>query len=401
MSDAGKACLPGQRRGESGQALALAVLVLGIFLLGGVAFAVDIASLWFHRQAAQNAADAACTAGAMDLYLDAEGSPAGKQGFTPGAAFDCSGSQRAAPCQYAAFNGYNGANSSPGNEVSVSFPSSIPGVTAPPAALVSTPFMRVDVVDHVKVFFSALLSGKQTQDVRAFAVCGVVLAPSPIPVVVLDPTTSGSLNVQGNMTVYGGPSKGIQVNSNNRNAVRLAGRGAVDLSKGGSGLTGSDLGTFGGPSRSPRRFLGGTTGNWVAPASPVGDPFAQLATPAQPPGPQIPPDQLALGCKSIPCAVKYHDPVHGCPDPSGCDLYTPGYYPGGIAVINRTAIFDPGLYYLNGGLDLQANSTVRPSTAAGDGSGGTIFYFKGAGSISVASSSGGSTLDSFASNLIK
>ena len=54
-----------------------------------------------------------------------------------------------------------------------------------------------------------------------------------------------------------------------------------------------------------------------------------------------------------------------------------------------TAIFDPGVYYLVGGFSLAANSTVRPSTATGDGSGGTMFYFSGSGTVSVGANSGG------------
>ncbi len=61
-----------------------------------------MSNLWFHRQTAQNAADAACTAGAMDMMLYAEGLQTGHQGFTPGTAFRCSAGSTAAPCQYAA-----------------------------------------------------------------------------------------------------------------------------------------------------------------------------------------------------------------------------------------------------------------------------------------------------------
>ena len=51
---------------EAGQSILLIVLALGLFLLGAVAFAVDMGNLWWHRQQAQRAADAACLAGAMD-----------------------------------------------------------------------------------------------------------------------------------------------------------------------------------------------------------------------------------------------------------------------------------------------------------------------------------------------
>ena len=76
----------------------------------------------------QNAADAACTAGAMDLLVDAQGGATGHQGFVNGAAFNCTVGSAAVPCQYAAKNGYISNNATPGNLVSVSFPASVTGV---------------------------------------------------------------------------------------------------------------------------------------------------------------------------------------------------------------------------------------------------------------------------------
>src|ERR1700722_14588575 len=58
---------------DRGQTMGAVVLALSLFLLGAVAFGVDIAHMWSHRQAAQPAADAACTAGAMDMLFNAEG----------------------------------------------------------------------------------------------------------------------------------------------------------------------------------------------------------------------------------------------------------------------------------------------------------------------------------------
>src|SRR6266700_2366170 len=92
-------------RDESGQTIILFLLALGIFLLAAVGFGVDFANFWFHRQAAQTAADAACTAGAMDLLADATNGITTQGGFdTSSGAFGCSGST-AAPCKYAALNG--------------------------------------------------------------------------------------------------------------------------------------------------------------------------------------------------------------------------------------------------------------------------------------------------------
>src|SRR5438046_1264840 len=94
-------------RSESGQAILFILLALGIVLLGAVAFSVDMGNLWFHRQAAQTAADAACTAGVMDLLVDAQGGATGHQGFTNGTSFRCTAGSTASPCQYATLNGYD------------------------------------------------------------------------------------------------------------------------------------------------------------------------------------------------------------------------------------------------------------------------------------------------------
>jgi hypothetical protein len=86
----------------------------------------------------------------------------------------------------------------------------------------------------------------------------------------------------------------------------------------------------------------------------------------------------------------------GCPDANGCDEYSGGYYAGGITVKGGTAVFQPGVYYLGGaGLDLQANSNVRTSTAAGDDSGGVVFYFSSGATLNVDANSGKGTTDAY------
>jgi hypothetical protein len=385
-----------RKSNEAGQAIVFVLLALGLFLLAAVALAVDLSNLWFHRQAAQSAADAACTAGAMDLLVGAQGGATGHQGFTTGTDFTCSAGSTAVPCQYAAFNGYDSANTSPGNLVNVSFPSAVQGVTPPPTGLAATPFMRVDVLDHVSTYFSGLLSGKTTQDVRAFAACGVVLAKAPIPILVLDPhnpvtsPASTALDIQGNpvIKIVGGPNKSIQVNSDATLAVNIGGSATIDLTKGGPGFNGSDLGAYGGPTTAPTGFVTAGSGGWHSPASPISDPYAQIAAPPVPA--DVTGVNVAVG-------------AFGCPDPLGCTHFIGGRYPSGICLgggcpgsFKNTGIFDPGLYYLNGGLALKSNSLVRPSNAVGDGSGGTIFYLTGSpptcsgqtGLVCVGSSSG-------------
>jgi len=371
-------------RGQEGQTTVFVLLALGLFLLATVAFSVDVANLWFHRQTAQSAADAACTAGAMDMLVSAEGGAITGANFTPGTAFNCSSKGTASPCQYAALNSYNGAGlvaSSPSNDVSVSFPpqsaNPAPGVTPAPLSLAPYSFIRVDVIDRVKVFFMGLLTGSKTQDVRSFAVCGLTLAKAPIPILVLDPQNPPfnppvpALNIAGtksSIKILGGPQRSIQVNSADPTAVGFSGNGQINLTRGGPGFTGSDLGVFGGPTANlvkVANFPPSSTGQWISPATPIGDPFAQIPTPSKPaPAPSpIPP------CPNGVCLA------NGCPDPTnGCYEYSAGYYPNGIKIKNMNAIFDPGVYYVEGGFALLSNSLVRPSNQLGDGSGGTIFY---------------------------
>lgn len=412
------------RLDESGQTIMVVVLVLGLFLLGAIGFAVDFSNMWFHRQVAQDAADAACTAGAMDLLANSQGNTLGNWGsVSNGTTFSCSARAGASPCRYASLNGFDGSGLVAGtasNDVSISFTTTAPpGVTAPPASLVPLPFLRVDVVDRVKVLFASLITGSPTQDVRAFAVCGVGLANSPIPIIVLDPQNpsakTDALDIQGtpDIKILGGPSRSIQVNSIASTAVNVGGSANIDLTKGGPNFDGSDFGVFGGPATAPSGFTTSGSGAWRSPSAPISDPFAQIVAPAQPAAPTDP-QGICTSAKIVAgnCNILYHDAFHGCPDPSGCTLYTPGYYSSGITVKNTTAVFDPGVYYLDGGLGLDSNSTVRPSAYGGvapNNIGGTMFYLTGAaqkcsgqtGLVCVGSNSGRSGLDAFTTSLVQ
>ena len=436
MKVANMSCFRQRRAREGGQTITLLLLALGLFLLGAVGLAVDISNWWFHRQMAQGAADAACTAGIMDMLVNAqEGTSFG--GFpSPLADYACSARPGSAPCAYANLNGYNGNGRIAGqasNDVYINFPASVSGsglkqcspTVGPPCipASLANPFLVVNVIDRVPTTFTGLLSGSTTTDVAGSAACALTYASAPIPILVLDPQNPNvkpalsALNVQGTpaISIVGGPQRSIQVNSADQTAaVTVAGAALIDLSHGGpaSPPTGSDFGLFGAPSTSPsipKNFNPGTTGHWQNTA-PISDPFAQVCAPGQTtnctttingfsaptvPGPPAVPSDLLGTCTGIPCALAYHDPNHGCPDPAGCYLYTPGNYSTEICVgsgscANKkymTAVFDPGLYYLTAGMTLNPNSNVRPSTDT-SGIGGTMFYFSGSSTITVDSNSG-------------
>src|SRR5277367_1943374 len=115
-----------QNNGQAGQAAIVVVLMLSLFLLAVLAFAVDYTNIWFQRQQMQTAADAACQAGAMDIYQIASGQTLPNMGFVLGTAGNCNayGSSGPTMCWYASKNGFNGYSSGAAT-VSWTFPSSV------------------------------------------------------------------------------------------------------------------------------------------------------------------------------------------------------------------------------------------------------------------------------------
>ncbi len=380
---------------EAGQASILVVLMLSLFLLAVLAFAVDYTNIWFQRQQAQTAADAACEAGAMDMYQVASGVSLPNMGFVLGTAGSCSAysANGATMCWYASKNGFNGYNGG-GATVSWTFPGTVNGVTSPPSSQVPYPFLQVSVSSPVKTYFSTLLTGNQTQPVAANATCGLMQIMEGAPIMVLNPTVSGALSYSGgaSLTIVGGPPRSIVVNSNNSSAVLCGSSGVIDTRRGGPNFTGSDVGTVGGPQSAPgpstgcwgtnsntglpAGFSGGTTGHWDWPATPVPDPYAS-----------VPP---ASGMRNVTPRTKtsaYFNVTapeeDGCPDTQptnyynwsptcnygnlsgglkcrGCKEYAPGYYPNGISEsANDVITFLPGVYYMDGDLSIGGSDTIR------------------------------------------
>jgi hypothetical protein len=373
------------------------VLILSLFLLGVLALAVDFTNIWFHRQTAGAAADAACEAGAMDLLGKAGGLTLASAGFTPGTASNCVTSPSATICTYAAINGYNGGvnSESASNSVSWTFPASVAGVAAPPASQVTYPFLKVSIAENVATYFVSLLQASHYQTINVSCTCGVVQSKVAAPMVVLSPTASGAFSYAGggHLNVVGGPRRSLQVNSSSSTAVKWIASGIINLSAGGPNFTGSDAAVVGGPATAPGSggYNGGTTGVWRANVLPVADPYGGVPAPAKPanaPAPQW---------------VQYG--IDGCPDTrnsvyvsksqpnESCMEFYPGYYPSGINIPSAmnsysTAIFAPGIYYLNGSLTSGSSDTIRMAKPAGyQRTDGVMFYFL-TGSLSFSGCTG-------------
>jgi hypothetical protein len=391
---------------ESGQIMVSLLLMLAIFLLAIVGFAVDLTNLWFHRQAAQTAADSACQAGAMDMAGLAAGMALPNMGFILGTPADCT-SGTGTICFYAKANGYNGAGivaNSPSNSVTWSFPASVPNVTTPPGAITSYPFLKVVVTENVKTHFLYTIHGTSYQKVAASCTCGTTQSSEPAPIIVLDPSaTKAFTETGGSFNIVGGPSRSLQVNSSDPNAIYVDSQGIIDTHLGGPSQTGSDVGVLGGPSNesssSGGPFNGGMTGHWISRALPIVDPYKGVTTPTS--VKVIAPASGTNGLSVAKAAGGVAGP-DGCPDPAGCTEYSPGYYPSGISV-NGTSIFLPGIYYMNGSLKAAGGSTLRMatpcsptcsslSTTTGKQTDGLMFYFF-SGSVSISGNSGTANSD--------
>jgi len=406
-----------ERRGrrEAGQASMLVLLMLSLFLLAVLAFAVDYTNIWLQRQQAQTAADAACQAGAMDIYQSVSGVTLPNMGFVIGTGGDCNsyGSNGPTMCWYAGKNGFNGYTGGAA-DVSWTFPSSVSGVTAPPSSSVPYPFLQVKVSLPMQTYFSTMLTGNSTQQVSAISTCGLTQVMTGGAIMVLNPSISGALSYSGgaSLTIVGGPPRSIVVNSSSATAVSCGSSGVIDTHKGGPNLTGSDVGTYGGPHVAPGSstgcygtngntglpagFDGGTTGHWVWPAAPVPDPYAG-----------VPP---ASGMKNVTPATKRTSTsgttlynlaapeMDGCPDTAptnygsyndstywtcnlglygskswycrGCKEYAPGYYPNGISENGNDVItFLPGVYYMDGDLAIGGSDSIRMAKACANSQG--------------------------------
>ena len=348
---------------EDGQALVLVALAMSLFLLGAVGLAVDGSHLYAQRQMAQAAADAAAQAGIMSVFDGTN--VAGTAGFSTASTFTCSTTDLRTPCAYASLNGFGQVSS---DTVTVSFPAD---TAAPGVSFSNDPvnLIQVSVQRSVNTTLMRML-GPTATNVSATAMAAIVSVMSPTPILVTHPSLSNSFTLQGTprITICGGPSRSIQVNSGSTSAVSLGGNASVDLSHAGpldNGYcgtgTGADFGNWGGPSTKPSGITLGV-GNYVDPASPIQDPLAGVAPPPVPPVARTP---TALG-----------NGLNGCPasPQKACMLYYPGLYTGGIDGKNSTPVFSPGIYYIQSTQGMQCSANCDMYMASGvpaDGSIGT------------------------------
>src|SRR5437660_5767981 len=95
-----------RRRNQKGQAVLLAVVALGLFLVGALGLAIDGAQLYGQRGMAQTAADAAAESAILSVF---NGTNVGTNAFAAATSYvhDCTAADVITPCRYALKNGFS------------------------------------------------------------------------------------------------------------------------------------------------------------------------------------------------------------------------------------------------------------------------------------------------------
>jgi hypothetical protein len=388
-------------KNEEGQSIIIVALAMSIFLIGAVGLGFDGSQLYEQRTLAQNTADSAAIAGILSIFNGTTG--AAGTGFATSGTLTCSATDARTPCAYAIKNGFGTSN----DTVTIDFPSSVSGVAL--SSDFSPSAIRINVQRNVNTTLMRLL-GATVTTVKATATAAIVAVTSPVPIIVMHPTHVTSFSLQGTpiVKICGGPSRSIQVNPGNATAAATGGNASVDLSKAGpldtggtcTTGTGADFGVWGGPTSTTAVSVnyGTKPGRYVQPASIIPDPLRNVAAPP------IPTNTGTMGTHPA-----LADGISGCPSPNPgkpCQLYHPGLYPTGITANNSSAVFAPGIYYIqSGGIDCHNNCDIYMATGITDSGanttgtgwdgtssgGGVLFYGTGAGQFHI-TANGSATL---------
>lgn len=357
--------IPAQRRRrEAGQAFVLVTLAISIFLLGAVGLAIDGSQLYAQRQMAQRAADASATAGITSIFNNS--SALGTS------AYNCTASDTTSPCTYASNNGFTSTYStgtcSPSSSSDCIRVDPNPGVAVTNLTSGTPNEVQVTNTRAVAMTVTKML-GLTSFNVTARATAAIVDVLSPIPILVLDPTSKGAFSINGattRITITGGPTRSIQVNSsascsvsgNLNNCSNTT--GTIDLSGAGPNGSGAYFANVGGPGGSyPGTLL--PSANYLEPVGIFQDPLASMGAPADPIH-----GSVHAQTRSNSTTGTINPGSGDCPSNlasltslSTCTLYSPGYYDQGIS-ISGYAIFQPGIYYINHkGFSMDSNSIAR------------------------------------------
>jgi Flp pilus assembly protein TadG len=313
-------------------------------LMGMLGLVVDIGWAYYRRESAQTAADAAAGAAAMAAYNSAGGS-APSCGTT---GVSCSATEYICPstlttatnnievgCLYAKDNGFV---TSGRQKVTVQS-----GVGNPPSGSASTDYwVVVRVSERVPQLFSRVL-GVTDANITARATTGTKTASSGGCVIVMNPTASGAISMNGTTNLTTGC--GVFDNSNSASAINIVGGGTITTT--GTAKT-YIVGNWNGSGTiTPAPVLG---------ASVLSDPFADMVPPAY------------SGCDDGGAGINLGSHANRNINPSGS---TPYVICGGINLNAQSSVsLGPGTYVVKNGISLGAQTSLA-------GTGVTIYIESG------------------------
>ena len=356
------------RKRQLGQAALMVTLSLPL-TLGLLGMVVDVGWIYWRKEACRTAAQAAASASAIHAAKLNSSWPAtcvsGSTGtgvWCNATATQCPSSPSGTPtnnfetaCLYAQANGFNASGR---QNVMISAGN---GSTSQAPNVSTSYYVTVAVAEKIPLTFLSVLGQGNWGWASASAVAGITGSTTGGCFYVLDPSSKDALNMSNNAKIS--TNCGVYVNSNNSEAAVVTGSAKITATSGTVNITGGvNINNGGGISPS---YNTGVTA--------VSDPLSSLVVPWT--------NCTGASCPSTTCqytgctgAANHCDHTNfNLSSGSWSPPYThvsPGIYCGGLTVSNgNSAIFDPGMYVINGGgVNIQSGTNTGTNV---------VFYLTG------------------------
>jgi len=322
---------PSRSKAHRPALVASLVAVSLVGLLGVVAIALEGGLLFETRRHIQAAADAAALAAATDLY----------ENYAANKGADPDGTAAKSAKTTAAANGYSSANAT----VTVNIPPKSGAFKG------KTGYAEVVIQYSQPRSFSRIWNSADLV-VSTRAVARPNVNPPNIGLLLLDPSMAGALTAKGNGAVVVTGGGMAMIDSSASDAIQMNGNAAASAPQ---------INIVGNPG-----YQGGIlTGKVNSGAASELDPLAALPAP----------DPTGMASYTF-------------SDSKGSQTLQPGRYTGGISATQASITLSPGIYYLDGGLDLSGQASISGTGVMIYATNGSI-TLTGQGSVSLSPSTTG------------
>jgi Putative Flp pilus-assembly TadE/G-like len=341
--------LTASRRGN----VTVMVALLLIPLVGMMALTLDGGLLMDRRRQCQTAADLAALAAATDMYTR----------WNTNAGKDTGSHGKDSAVNNAKANGFDNTTGS----VTVNFnPSKYQGGQWQ-GQTIPVGYVEVIITYNQSRFFSAIW-GQSNLQVQARAVARASYKAAEPGILILDPSSKGSLDITGNGGIRITGEGSVVVDSTNAAGGVLTGNGSIYAAayyfSGSPGYSTSGKGTL------YNNDTGLSDSSIIhSGVAPTPDPLASLPVPTKPSVATLPDGTTAN--KKVNWSGNNN---YGASN--GTLTLSPGTYSGGISVSNGNLVLQPGIYYMDGGgMSLSGSGSVTVSGPVSPDTGhGVLIY---------------------------